>query len=126
MVGGYELPAKPHAHPPVRRATQLAASASIILNDLYSMAKETEASIGDGGLPVVIAAEHGCTLQGAVDRSAAYHDDLSHAFESAQRELTAAIPSPHLWRYLTGLHAWLGGRVFDAAAQKQSSVTCAD
>ncbi|MFG2715693.1 family 2 encapsulin nanocompartment cargo protein terpene cyclase [Streptomyces goshikiensis] len=109
VIGGYELPATLYNHPPVRRATMLAASASIILNDLYSMAKESEPGIGDGGLPDVIAAEQGCTTQEAVRLSAAYHDELVRAFETAHRELTTTIPSPQLWRYLTGLHAWLGG-----------------
>ena len=109
VIGGYELPASIYAHPPVRRATMLAASASIILNDLYSMAKESEPGIGDGGLPEVIAAERGCSLQEAVNLSAAYHDELVHAFESAQRQLATTIPSIELWRYLNGLHAWLGG-----------------
>ncbi|MEU9181721.1 terpene synthase [Streptomyces sp. NPDC048550] len=109
IIGGYELPASLYAHPPVRRATMLAASASIILNDLYSMAKEAEPGIGDGGLPDVIAAERGCPLPEAIDLSAAYHDELVHNFEAAQKDLCATIPSPHLWRYLAGLHAWLGG-----------------
>jgi hypothetical protein len=51
VIGGYELPPVIYARPQVRRATMLAASASIILNDLYSMAKESEPGIGDGGLP---------------------------------------------------------------------------
>ncbi|MEU5049088.1 family 2 encapsulin nanocompartment cargo protein terpene cyclase [Streptomyces sp. NPDC021096] len=109
IIGGYELPATLYAHPPVRRATMLAASASIILNDLYSMAKESEPGIGDGGLPDVIATERGCTVQEAVRLSAAYHDDLVRAFEAAAKELAATIPSPELGRYLAGLHAWLGG-----------------
>ncbi|MFD9357237.1 family 2 encapsulin nanocompartment cargo protein terpene cyclase [Streptomyces sp. NPDC060031] len=109
VISGYELPATLYSHPPVRRATMLAASASIILNDLYSMNKEAEPGIGDGGLPDVIAAERGCTPREAVQLSAAYHDELVRAFEAARSELTATIPSPELWRYLTGLHAWLGG-----------------
>lgn len=109
VISGYELPSALYAHPPVRRATMLAASASIVLNDLYSMAKETEPGIGDGGLPDVIAAERGCTTREAVDLSADYHDQLVHSFEAAHKELTATIPSPELWRYLGGLHAWLGG-----------------
>ncbi|MFD7234030.1 hypothetical protein ACFWAT_01845 [Streptomyces syringium] len=41
--------------------------------------------------------------------SADHHDQLVHSFEAAHKELTATIPSPELWRYLGGLHAWLGG-----------------
>ncbi|MEU8434482.1 hypothetical protein AB0F18_16480 [Streptomyces sp. NPDC029216] len=109
IIGGYELPASLYAHPPVRRTTMLAASASIILNDLYSMAEEAEPGIGDGGLPHVIAAERGCPLREAIDLSAAYHDELVRSFETAHTELCATIASLELWRYLSGLRAWLGG-----------------
>jgi 2-methylisoborneol synthase len=109
IIGGYELPAVVYSHPVVRRATMLAASASIILNDLYSMAKESEPDIGDYSLPVVIAAERGCSLEEATDRSAAIHDELVYAFEETRARLSATLPVPALERYLTGLHAWLGG-----------------
>jgi hypothetical protein len=109
IIGGYELPAAVYSHPLVRRAITLAASASIILNDLYSMAKESEPGIGDYNLPVVIAAERGCSLQEATDRSVAIHNELVHAFEEARARLTATLPVPTLERFLTGLYAWLGG-----------------
>lgn len=58
---------------------------------------------------IIIAAERDCSLQEGVDRTAVIHDDLVREFEAAQRQLTATVPSPELWRYLAGLHAWLGG-----------------
>lgn len=110
VVGGYEVPGPVYSLPAVRRATMLAGNASIILNDIYSMAKEREPGIGDGGLPDIIAAdEEGCSLQEAVDRTAVIHDDYVRALEVAQRELMATVPSPELWRYLQGLFGWLGG-----------------
>ncbi|PRQ05220.1 2-methylisoborneol synthase [Enhygromyxa salina] len=109
VVGGYEVPGALYFLPAVRRATMLAANASIILNDIYSMAREREPGIGDGGLPVLIAAERGCSLQEAVDQTAALHDETMRTFEDARAKLTTSIPSPDLWRYLAGLHAWLGG-----------------
>jgi 2-methylisoborneol synthase len=109
IIGGYEVPAAIYAHPLVRRATMLAASASIILNDLYSMAKESKPGIGDYNLPIVIAAESGCSLQEATDRSAAVHDELVRSFEAMRRRLTVMFPVPALERYLAGLYAWLGG-----------------
>ncbi|MBV8541844.1 MAG: terpene synthase [Pseudonocardiales bacterium] len=108
IIGGYEVPEAIYSLPAVRRATMLAGNASIILNDIYSTAKEREPGIGDGGLPDLIAAERGCSLQEAVDRTAVIHDDYMYTFEAAQRRLMA-IPSPELRRYLAGLHAWLGG-----------------
>ena len=109
LIGGYEVPAAVYSLPAVRRATMLAGTASIILNDLYSMEKESQPGIGDGGLPVLIAAESGCSLQEATNRTAVIHDDLMREFDAAQKELTATVPSVELWRYLAGLHAWLGG-----------------
>ncbi|MGH9755982.1 MAG: family 2 encapsulin nanocompartment cargo protein terpene cyclase [Blastocatellia bacterium] len=109
IIGGYEAPGAIYSLPAVRRATMIAGTASIILNDIYSMTKESEPGIGDGGLPIIIAAERDCSLQEGVDRTAVIHDDLVREFEAAQRQLTATVPSPELWRYLAGLHAWLGG-----------------
>jgi 2-methylisoborneol synthase len=109
IIGGYELPATVYAHPHVRHATMLAANASIILNDLHSMARESTPGIGDFSLPVVISVENGCSLQEAVDRTAVIHDDLVHSFEVALRRLPGTLPAPELRRYLNGLHAWLGG-----------------
>ncbi|MGH8475087.1 MAG: terpene synthase family protein [Methylococcales bacterium] len=89
IVGGYEVPGAFTPLPAVRRATMLAGNASIILNDIYSMAKEREPGIGDGGLPVLIAAERGCSLQEATNRTAVIHDDTLYAFEEAEKTLTA-------------------------------------
>jgi 2-methylisoborneol synthase len=109
IIGGYELPAAVYSHPLVRRATMLAASTSIILNDLYSMAKESEPGIADYSLPLVIAAERGCSLREATAHAAAIHNRLMRNFEEARTRLTATFGSPELEWYLTGLHAWLGG-----------------
>ena len=107
VVGGYELPANVYSEPRVRRATTLAGSATVVANDLYSMAKEGDGA-GDFNLPTLIAAERQCSPQEAMDISAAYHDDLVRAFEAQYRDLLAE-PSPALQRYLLGLRAWIGG-----------------
>jgi len=108
VVGGYELPAAVYADPAVRRATTLAGSATIIANDLYSMAKEGIPEIGDFNLPTVLAAEQGCPLQEAVEISISIHDDVVRAFEDAVQRLLRRA-SPELVRFLAGLRAWIGG-----------------
>jgi len=108
VVGGYEVPATLYADARVRGATSLAGNAAVVANDLYSLTKDELPQQGDVSLPVLVAAEEGCSLQEAVDISVAYHDDLVRAFEAAHREL-ALVPSPELQRYLLGLRAWIGG-----------------
>ncbi|BCJ36277.1 terpene synthase [Actinocatenispora thailandica] len=104
-VAGYELPAAEFADPRVRRVFTLAGTASVLVNDLYSMAKEDPT---DTNLPRVLAAEERCSITEAVQRSAAIHDELMHMFESEAAVLSLA-GSPALRRFLAGLWAWLGG-----------------
>lgn len=105
VVGGYELPAPEFADPRVRRVFSLAGTASVIVNDLYSMAKEDPT---DTNLPRVIAAEDRCSLREAIERSAELHDELVHSFEDEAAALVLT-GSPALGRFLAGLWAWLGG-----------------
>ncbi|MBF9068776.1 family 2 encapsulin nanocompartment cargo protein terpene cyclase [Streptacidiphilus fuscans] len=104
-VGGYELPIHEFADHRVRRTYLYAGVANVLLNDLYSMAKEDPS---DTNLPNLIAAEEGCSLQEAVDRAAAIHDEIMHTIEAESAVLSAA-GSPELKRFLTGVWAWMGG-----------------
>ncbi|MEY9940390.1 family 2 encapsulin nanocompartment cargo protein terpene cyclase [Streptacidiphilus sp. MAP5-3] len=104
-VGGYELPIHEFADHRVRRTYLYAGVANVLLNDLYSMAKEDPT---DTNLPNLIAAEEGCSLQEAVDRAAAIHDEIMHTIEAECAVLIAA-GSPELKRFLAGVWAWMGG-----------------
>ncbi|MGH8930884.1 MAG: family 2 encapsulin nanocompartment cargo protein terpene cyclase [Egibacteraceae bacterium] len=104
-VAGYELPAFEFADRRVRRVFALAGSASVILNDLYSRSKETDA---DFDLPKVIAAEDECTPEEAIERTAAIHNELMHTFV-AEATVLASVGSPALGRFLADIWAWLGG-----------------
>jgi len=104
-VGGYEVPQAEFAGPRVRRAVTIAGSASVIVNDLYSMGKEDPA---DFSLPRLIAAEDRCSMGEAVQRSVEIHDELMHTFE-AEAAALAAAGSPPLRRFLLGVWNWLGG-----------------
>ncbi|MGP4088102.1 family 2 encapsulin nanocompartment cargo protein terpene cyclase, partial [Streptomyces sp. KR55] len=104
-VAGYELPQGEFADPRVRRAFTMAGSASVIVNDLYSMGKEDPT---DFSLPRLIAAEDQCSLETAVDRTVDIHNELMHTFETEAAAL-AASGSCELRRFLAGTWAWLGG-----------------
>lgn len=104
-VAGYELPYGEFADPAVRRAFTLAGSASVIVNDLYSMGKEDPS---DFSLPRLIESEDGCSLPEAVDRTVEIHNELMHTFE-AEAAALALTGSPELRRFLAGTWAWLGG-----------------
>lgn len=104
-IAGYELPFVEFADRRVRRVFCLAGSASVILNDLYSMAKETDT---DFDLPKVIAAEEKCTPQEAIERSVQIHNELMHTFV-AEATVLSHLGSLALRRFLADIWAWLGG-----------------
>jgi 2-methylisoborneol synthase len=104
-IGGYELPVHEFAHPRLRRTYLLAGVASVMLNDIYSMAKEDPS---DTNLPRLIAAEEGCSLQEAVDRTADMHNEAMRTYEAEAAAFSAA-GSPMLSRFLAGVWAWMGG-----------------
>ncbi|MGW1075027.1 family 2 encapsulin nanocompartment cargo protein terpene cyclase [Streptomyces sp. NPDC002537] len=107
-VGGYEVPAAEYYAPRVRRAFSMACTAATLVNDLYSMARESDGPGLEFNLPTVIAAEEKCALEEAVHRSVLVHDELVHTFE-AEAAVLAADGSPALRRFLAGTWAWLGG-----------------
>jgi 2-methylisoborneol synthase len=104
-IAGYELPCVEFADRRVRRVFCLAGSASVILNDLYSMAKESDT---DFDLPKVIAAEDKCTPLEAIERSVAIHNELMHTFVE-EATVLSQLGSLALRRFLTDIWAWLGG-----------------
>ncbi|MGI5346769.1 family 2 encapsulin nanocompartment cargo protein terpene cyclase [Streptomyces sp. CA-250714] len=117
-VGGYEVPFSEYAQPQVRRLCVLAGTASVLVNDLYSMEKETRTHGFDFCLPKVIEAEEGCTLQEAVDRTAHHHDQLMRTFE-AEAATLADSASPQLRRFLDGVWAWTaGGKEWHATSRR--------
>ncbi len=106
-VGGYELPPIEFDDQRVRRVFAMAGSASVLVNDLYSVAKDQHAGV-DLNLPMVIAAEEKCSLDEAVKRSVEIHNELVHTF-AAEASVLSLAGSPTLRRFLAGVWAWLGG-----------------
>jgi 2-methylisoborneol synthase len=105
VLAGYELPPHEFYDPRVRRAFTTAGLANVLLNDLYSGARE---SATDYNLPRVIAAEDGCTPHEATIRTVEIHNELMHAFVAEAMALSA-VGTPTLRRFLADTWAWLGG-----------------
>jgi 2-methylisoborneol synthase len=107
-VGGYELTGNLFYDRRVYRAITQAGTASVIVNDLHSLAREAADELPDSNLVLLIAAEENCSIREATERAVALHNDFVRSFEAAQRQL-AAIPSVELQRFLRGAQAWMGG-----------------
>src|SRR5262249_52116970 len=108
VVEGYELPANLFFEPRFHRAMMQAGTASVIVNDLYSVAKEAADELPDFNLVRVIAHERDCPIREATEASVALHNDIVRGFEDSHHELAGAV-SPAMDRFLIGLRNWMGG-----------------
>jgi len=104
-IAGYVLPAFEFADRRVRRVFCLAGSASVILNDLYSMGKEADE---DFDLPKLVAIEEKCSREEAIERTVQIHNELMHTFVEEAAGLSQ-VGSLALRRFLADIWAWLGG-----------------
>jgi 2-methylisoborneol synthase len=97
VVGGYELPSNVFCERQFHQALMQAGTASVIVNDLYSVAREAADELPDSNLVLLIAAEEKIPVKDATARVVALHNDFVRAFEASQSELMA-VPSPELHR----------------------------
>jgi 2-methylisoborneol synthase len=108
VVGSYELTANLFYERRFHRALMQAGTASVIVNDLHSVAREASDELPDSNVVLLIAAEENCSVREATERAVALHNEFTHGFEASQRQL-AAVPSLELQRFLRGAQAWMGG-----------------
>jgi 2-methylisoborneol synthase len=108
VLGGYELPANLYYEPKVRRAAIQAGTAAVLVNDLYSVAKDLEDVQPPCNMVLQIAADRSCSIEEATEITVGLHNDLVRDFQAGHRELQA-VPSPELQRFLVGLRSWMGG-----------------
>ncbi|WP_461018202.1 terpene synthase family protein [Streptomyces daliensis] len=113
VTGGYELPARDWENPAVRSLTLTASLLIILVNDLYSVAKES-ADIGSQSLPTLLSAHHGWPLDRSMRITGELHDHLMCHYLRREAQLTAdtantADVSPEQPRYLRGLRNWMRG-----------------
>ncbi|MFD1538592.1 family 2 encapsulin nanocompartment cargo protein terpene cyclase [Nonomuraea guangzhouensis] len=108
IVGGYQLPADLFFERRFHTALMQAGTASVLVNDLYSVEKEAADELPDSNVILLIAAEEQCSTREATERAVALHNDLVRGFEASRRELTA-VPSAELHRFLRGAQGWMAG-----------------
>ncbi len=120
VVGGYELPANLFYERRFHRALMQAGTASVLVNDLHSAAREAADELPDSNLVLLIAAEEKISIRDATMRTVALHNDFVRGFEASQRELLAApagapgtVPpnAAELHRFLRGAQAWMAGGI---------------
>lgn len=107
-VGGYELPAALYYDPRVRRAMMRAGTACVLVNDLYSVAKDAADENPVCNMVLQVAADRGCSIEEATEVTVELHNTMVREFEAGHRELLA-VPAPELHRFLKGVRAWMGG-----------------
>ncbi|MDP4509713.1 family 2 encapsulin nanocompartment cargo protein terpene cyclase [Nonomuraea turcica] len=108
IVGGYVLPADLFSDRRFHTALMQAGTASVIVNDLHSVAREAADELPDSNVILLIAAEDECSIREATERAVSLHNDFVRDFEAGQRRL-AAVPCPELKRFLRGAQAWMAG-----------------
>ncbi|WP_438866734.1 terpene synthase family protein [Pseudomonas sp. L1(2025)] len=108
VIGGYELDTDTYFSTPVREAVTLAASATIIANDVYSGPKENVSEASDFKLPWLLAREQNCSLQEGLWLTADIHNKIIQRYKTKEHELLKHA-SPALKRFLDGVRAWLAG-----------------
>ncbi|SDW27690.1 2-methylisoborneol synthase [Amycolatopsis xylanica] len=107
-VGGYELPANLYYDPRVRLALTQAGTASVMVNDLFSVAKDAADENPVCNMVLQIAADKDISIEDATEITVDLHNQLVRDFEAGHRALLA-VPSPELHRFLRGVRAWMGG-----------------
>lgn len=107
-VGGYELPAHLYYDPRVREAMMRAGTASVMVNDLHSVAKDAADERPVCNMVLQVAADRDCSLREAVEVTVDLHNNLVRDFEAGHRVLST-VPSLELQRFLRGLRSWMGG-----------------
>ncbi|UFS95973.1 family 2 encapsulin nanocompartment cargo protein terpene cyclase [Nocardia huaxiensis] len=107
-VAGYEVPANLFYDERVRRAAFRAGTASVLINDLLSVKKDSADETPVCNIVLQIAADRGCSIAQATEITVALHNRMVHEFEADHHALQA-IPSPELHLYLHGLRNWMGG-----------------
>jgi 2-methylisoborneol synthase len=108
IVGGYELPAYLYYDPRVRRCMMQAGTAAVMVNDLYSVARDAADEKPVCNMVLQVAADRNCSIEEATEITVDLHNNLVRDFEAGHRELQP-VPSLELQRFLRGLRGWMGG-----------------
>lgn len=107
-VGGYELTANLYYDPRVREMAMRAGTASVLVNDLHSVAKDMADEKPVCNMVLQIAADRKCSIEEATEATVELHNQIVRDFEAGHQQLQA-IPSVEAQRFLRGLRSWMGG-----------------
>ncbi|TMR29203.1 terpene synthase [Nonomuraea zeae] len=108
IVAGFELPPDLFGDRRFHTALMQAGTASVIVNDLHSVAREAADELPDSNLVLLIAAEEKCSIREATETAVFMHNDFVKGFEASQRALSA-VPCAELQRFLRGAQGWMAG-----------------
>jgi 2-methylisoborneol synthase len=108
IIGGYHLAAELFYDPRVRRAAFQAGTAVVLVNDLYSVAKDLQDEKPPCNMVLQVAADRGCSIPEATEVVVQLHNDIVREFEAGHRKLMA-VAEPALQRFMRGLRGWMGG-----------------
>lgn len=108
IVADYELTGNLFYERRFHEALTRAGMASVLVNDLHSVAKEAADELPDSNVVLLIAAEENCSIKEATERTVRLHNEFVRGFESSQRDLSV-VGSVELQRFLRGAQAWMGG-----------------
>jgi 2-methylisoborneol synthase len=108
ILEGYELPASLFYEPNVRRAAFQAGTATVLVNDLHSVAKDAAEPKPVCNMVLQIAKDRSCSILEATEITVDLHNNLVREFEAGCKSLRT-LPSLELHRFLHGLRAWMGG-----------------
>ncbi|HWD03548.1 MAG TPA: family 2 encapsulin nanocompartment cargo protein terpene cyclase [Amycolatopsis sp.] len=108
VLGGYEVPANLFYEPKVRRAAIQAGTASVLVNDLHSVAKDLADEHPPANMVLQVAADRNCSIDEATEITVTLHNEIVRDFQSTHRTLQP-VASPELHCFLRGLRSWMGG-----------------
>ncbi|OXM46087.1 family 2 encapsulin nanocompartment cargo protein terpene cyclase [Amycolatopsis alba] len=108
VLGGYELTSNLYYDPRVREAAIQAGTASVLVNDVHSVAKDLEDESPPCNAVLLIADDRKCSIEEATAITVELHNDVVRDFQAAHEKLSV-VPSLELQRFLRGLRGWMGG-----------------
>jgi 2-methylisoborneol synthase len=108
IVGGYELDSSLYYDQRVRRALMQAGAASVMVNDLHSVAKDAADENPVCNMVLLLEAERECSRQEATEFTVELHNDLVRDFKTSHEGLQA-VQSLELQKFLRGVRAWMAG-----------------
>jgi 2-methylisoborneol synthase len=91
-----------------QRATPANGTATVLVNDLHSVARDATDDKPVCNMVLQLAADRQSSIEEAIAITVDLHNNLVRDFQATHRSLLP-VPSPQLQRFLRGARAWMGG-----------------